>query len=345
MAHSTAMIYESVDVIVIGAGLSGLQAALNVQASGLSCIILEARNRVGGKTLSQPLASGKGVVDLGAAWLNEVTQPKIYALAKKYGYETVVQPSKGDGFVEDTSGIIQRVAQDHLPDVSLFSGTISESLTDFVLQLPPATLHAIGKITATLETEAAKLDLRNLPISEFDKLTVSEFLKKNGANEDAYQYFETTIKGLLGVDATELSLLFYLDYIKRGGSLKELMSEKSGGAQYQRLRQGKNPSIPIQSVGSNCLGRNAINLQRNGRGSSTGITLPRQPSLSHPARTLFGLHSHDSERETVSSQKGHNFDPNAALQGHNVLPGTAESQNDFGQLNHTWILCQDYSNL
>ncbi len=86
-------------------------------------------------------------------------------------------------------------------------------------------------IPSILEREAAKLDLRHLPISPFDKLTVSDFLKQKGADKDAYTYFEITSKGLLGVDATELSLLFYLDYIKSGGSLGELICERSDGAQ------------------------------------------------------------------------------------------------------------------
>jgi monoamine oxidase len=118
MGSSTAFGFDSVDVVIVGAGLSGLQAALDVQKAGLSYVVLEARDRVGGKTLSHPLASGKGVVDLGAAWLNEVTQPKIYALAKKYGFETVVQPSEGDGILEDISGTIQRIAEGQLPDVN-----------------------------------------------------------------------------------------------------------------------------------------------------------------------------------------------------------------------------------
>jgi monoamine oxidase len=118
MSISKSLNFDSVDVVVVGAGLSGLQAALSAQKAGLKCVVLEARDRVGGKTLSQPLASGKGVVDLGAAWLNEVTQPKIYALAKKYGYETVVQPTKGDGILEDSRGTISRYGLDELPDVS-----------------------------------------------------------------------------------------------------------------------------------------------------------------------------------------------------------------------------------
>ncbi|CZR67640.1 related to amine oxidase [Phialocephala subalpina] len=221
MAASDVHSFDSVDVVVVGAGLSGLQAALDVQKAGLSCIVLEARDQVGGKTLSQPLASGKGVVDLGAAWLNEATQPRIYALAKKYRCETVVQLTKGDGILEDTSGTIWRYPLGGLPDS------------------PAATLQAVGMITGMLETEAAKLDLRNLPTSKFDKITVAEFLQQNGVNEDAYKIIETTVKALLGVDATELSLFFYLDYIKSGRSLKDLSSEKKNGAQYQRLRQGE----------------------------------------------------------------------------------------------------------
>jgi hypothetical protein len=72
--------------------------------------------------------------------------------------------------------------------------------------LPAATLEAVGLITGILETEAAKLDLQNLPISKFDKITVDEFLRQKVGDEDAYKLIETTVKGLLGVDATELSL-------------------------------------------------------------------------------------------------------------------------------------------
>jgi monoamine oxidase len=103
--------------VVVGAGLSGLQVALDVLKSNLSCVVLEARDRVGDKTLSRRLATGEGVFDIGAAWLNDKTQPKIYALAKKYELETVIQPTKGDGVREDKSGTIQRIPSDQLPDV------------------------------------------------------------------------------------------------------------------------------------------------------------------------------------------------------------------------------------
>src|SRR6201996_2089794 len=59
---------QSVDVVVVGAGLSGLKAAYDVQKAGYSCLVVEARDRVGGKTFSvDPLGQEK-YVDVGAAW-------------------------------------------------------------------------------------------------------------------------------------------------------------------------------------------------------------------------------------------------------------------------------------
>jgi len=96
-----------VDVVVVGAGLSGLRAATNVQSAGLSCVVLEAKDRVGGKTQSVKMNTGNGMVDVGAAWINDKTQTRMYALYKKFGCEPLVQRMKGaelfrDGKIEAT---------------------------------------------------------------------------------------------------------------------------------------------------------------------------------------------------------------------------------------------------
>ncbi|KAF5622291.1 flavin-containing protein [Fusarium sp. NRRL 52700] len=85
-----------VDVIVIGAGLSGLQAAVDLDKAGLSYIVHEANDRDGGKALSVPASPKRdGLVDLGAARINDSNQKEMYALAQDFGFDLVVQRSEG----------------------------------------------------------------------------------------------------------------------------------------------------------------------------------------------------------------------------------------------------------
>jgi monoamine oxidase len=116
---------ETTDVVIIGAGLAGLTAARDITAAGLSCLILEARDRVGGKTWSQELSSdgkGGGIVELGAAWINDTNQTQVYALAKKYNAEFIEQNTVGDCAIQDAESGIERFVYGELPPVSLAYG-------------------------------------------------------------------------------------------------------------------------------------------------------------------------------------------------------------------------------
>lgn len=80
------------DVVVIGAGLSGLVAGRRLAAGGASVRVLEARDRVGGRTLSVPLAGG--LADLGGQWITP-TQDRVAALADELAVERFAQYRDG----------------------------------------------------------------------------------------------------------------------------------------------------------------------------------------------------------------------------------------------------------
>src|SRR5829696_7437918 len=83
---------DTVDVAVVGGGLSGLSAARRVAAAGRSVVVLEARERVGGKMRTDDVAGHRA--DMGAHWIGP-TQDRVAALASELGVRT--EPQHLDG--------------------------------------------------------------------------------------------------------------------------------------------------------------------------------------------------------------------------------------------------------
>ena len=71
------------EVVVIGAGLAGLSAARRLHEQGVDVLVLEARDRVGGRTLNHPIGEGN-VVEVGGQWVGP-GQTQVLALIKKLG--------------------------------------------------------------------------------------------------------------------------------------------------------------------------------------------------------------------------------------------------------------------
>jgi monoamine oxidase len=122
------------DVVVVGAGLSGLRTAREVQNAGLSCVVLESLDRVGGRTLSMPTKeNGKAPVDLGAAWINDSSQTEMFALAQAFGFDLVKQRAEGISIYQDELGNITPVPYDMesvvRPHFSHFSFPTETTLT------------------------------------------------------------------------------------------------------------------------------------------------------------------------------------------------------------------------
>src|SRR5438309_10852518 len=86
------------DVVVVGGGLAGLSAASDLVHAGHSVVVLEARDRVGGRTLNQPVGRGE-VVEIGGQWVGP-GQDRILARAKSFGIHTYKTYTKGSQILD-----------------------------------------------------------------------------------------------------------------------------------------------------------------------------------------------------------------------------------------------------
>ncbi|EKG20381.1 Flavin-containing amine oxidase [Macrophomina phaseolina MS6] len=211
------------DVIVVGAGLSGLQTAWDVQKAGYTVLVLEARNRVGGKTYSAPLATGRGCVELGAAWINDTNQHRMYGHAKRFGLELVKQSTEGDVVMQE-KGRIHRLPFGTTPKFSASEVSNLESIRDQFINI--------------------SLD-RNADLTPLDEVTVEQFVKEQGATPNTLEMVNLWVRVMLGFEASEISARSFIDYCARGGGFRQMRSDDKHGAQYLRFRHG------TQSVAKN----------------------------------------------------------------------------------------------
>ncbi|KAJ5609038.1 hypothetical protein N7528_009605 [Penicillium herquei] len=211
---------ENADVIVIGAGLAGLTAALDVIQSGLSCIILEARDRVGGKTWSQQTSDGKGYIDVGAGWLNDTNQSRVWAIAKRYGAEVIVQNTQGKAVLENWEGNVSSFEYGEVPN---FDEETRKNVTE---------------IRDMCEAECQQLDTWRPRNTELDAMTLEAFLRSRGASKAAMGTATVWTRAMLGVEPCDISALYFLNYCKSGGGLLIMRSDRKDGGQYLRVRGG-----------------------------------------------------------------------------------------------------------
>lgn len=105
---------SSFDVVVVGAGIAGLSAARELQRSGASVAVLEARDRIGGRAHSVPGLDGQ-ILDLGAQFIGDAHK-RISALVEEAGLTRVKPFDQGSGlFFTDQNNRAKRVPGDSLP--------------------------------------------------------------------------------------------------------------------------------------------------------------------------------------------------------------------------------------
>ena len=89
---------EQVDVAVVGAGLAGLAAARRLAEGGADVVVLEASDRVGGRTVNEPISESEQT-EMGGQWVGP-TQDRVLALIEELGLETFPTRTEGQNVIE-----------------------------------------------------------------------------------------------------------------------------------------------------------------------------------------------------------------------------------------------------
>jgi monoamine oxidase len=217
------------DVVVVGAGFAGLTAALRVMQAGKSVIVLEARNRVGGRSHNAPIPGGQ-ITERGAAFIGP-TQDHIAKLASDFGVGTFPTYDTGDNvYVRDGN-----------------RSTYSDTGATGTAPLDPVILPDLLLTVAQLDQMAATLDV-NSPwtaqnASAWDAQTLESWVDANSVTPQFRELVHTATRPIFGAEPRELSLLFTLFYIAASGNEQNVGTFERNfntrmGAQQDRIDGG-----------------------------------------------------------------------------------------------------------
>jgi monoamine oxidase len=207
------------DVVIVGAGLAGLTAAREVQRQGATAVVLEARDRVGGRTLNHELGDGK-VVEVGGQWIGP-GQDRIAQLARDMKVDTFATHSTGHNVIEFHGkltryrGTIPRIGPHVLADVAQAQFKIDRLAKTIPLDEPWTAKNA----------------------RKLDSQTFETWLRRNVYTKGGRALLELSIQAVWAAEPADLSLLHVLFYTHSAGGFDVLL-DTEGGAQQDRFVGG-----------------------------------------------------------------------------------------------------------
>jgi monoamine oxidase len=213
------------DVAIVGAGLAGLTAARRLVAAGHSVVVVEARDRVGGRTLNADLGGGH-VTELGAQFIGP-THDRIAELARAVGVQTFPTFNAGSNISIFTGRRVPYAATPGIP--------ADQDVTNaLVLALRLDQLARQVSLAAPWKSARA---------AALDRQTLEDFKVANIADPRGREAFDTATRLVWGAEPREVSLLYALAYIRGLGDERTPGSfvraiTTAGGAQETRFVGG-----------------------------------------------------------------------------------------------------------
>ncbi|HEX6310626.1 MAG TPA: flavin monoamine oxidase family protein [Acidimicrobiia bacterium] len=208
-----------IDVVVVGAGLAGLTAARHLTEGEQGVVVLEARERVGGRLLNHALSDGT-VVEVGGQWIGP-TQLRMAKLVADLGLETFPTYNAGE----------------HV----LSFGTTTARYRGTIPRISPLVLAEMGRAQARFDRLARRVPLEAPWAADraeaWDAQTFATWIRRNVRTAKARALFELYSEAVFAAEPADFSLLHALFYTHSGGGV-DILSGTRGGAQQDRFVGG-----------------------------------------------------------------------------------------------------------
>lgn len=215
------------DVIVVGAGYSGLTAAKKLVDHNKKVLVLEARDRVGGRVFTEIRADGS-YLDLGGAWVGP-SQDKFYELIKKYSLRTFPTYDSGKSRI-----------------------WIDKKLKSYKGLIPPLPIGPLLDLDFTIKKInrlSKKINLlapwENKNAQKWDEMTLATWINQNMYFKTSKELFKIACETIWAAEPCEISFLHALFYIKSGGDLDRLMNIKNGAQQDRVYGGAMKPALQL----------------------------------------------------------------------------------------------------